>query len=163
MRDNKGTFKRIREPWTPDKWDDGYVDNRGRFRVYRPDYPRHYAEGYALRYHVVWWLKTGSVHPSGTALHHKDGVKTNDRFENLELMDHAKHSLEHNPPRPIYRACARCGTLFEIQHRDMKRRATMKYCSYQCYNLTPRSPEHKRKLAAILNRYRGVRHSIPTF
>lgn len=39
--------------WDSTRWDDGYVDNRGRFRVKRPDCPRAYANGWALRAHLA--------------------------------------------------------------------------------------------------------------
>ena len=67
--DKTGKFVKTAIIWTPETWDMGYVDNRGRFRVYRPDCPRAYASGYALRAHVIWWLKHGEPHTKNHDLH----------------------------------------------------------------------------------------------
>ena len=64
-------------------WNNGWYDNRERFRVYRPDYPRAYSGGYALRAHIVWWLAHKECHPKGTNLHHKNHIKA--IVENLAI------------------------------------------------------------------------------
>ena len=150
-RNNKGVFVRTRNVWTFDTWDDGYVDNRGRFRVYRPDCPRVYALGYALRAHVVWWLTTGQTHPSGTVLHHINEIKTDDRFDNLKILPHGAHSSMH-ASKPEYKVCAFCSKEFPVQHRGKKRRLTMKYCSYECFRKMPVTDAHKANIALGLAR-----------
>ena len=130
-----------RSIWTPETWNDGYIDNRGRFRVFRPDFPRAYALGYCLRAHVVWWLHTGVIHPKGTVLHHKDEIKIHDEFENLELMEHGKHTSLH-ARRPVIKRCARCENEFEVQ-----RRRTKKYCSFDCYSKIPHALSHKKNIS----------------
>ena len=108
----KGTSIRKHFLWTPDTWSDGYYDNRGRFRVYRPDYPRAYKNGYALRAHVVYWLETGEVHPCGTVLHHKNDDRTDDRFENLDMMTHGEHTTYHKIKPLIQLKCKNCNQSF---------------------------------------------------
>ena len=44
-RDANGRFARQLSLWVPEHWNEGYVDSKGRFRVYRPDYPRAYGVG----------------------------------------------------------------------------------------------------------------------
>ena len=130
--------------WDGSNWNDGYIDNRSRFRVYRPDYPRAYAEGYALRYHVVWWLKTGKVHPKGTDLHHKNEVKIDDRFENLELMSHGKHTQHHCylPEAHLIRRCRNCNKEYSLPRHRVAGRAkegfAPQYCSLKCYHSSPK-------------------------
>lgn len=134
-----GQFERKHAPWTPATWDDGYLDNRGRMRVYRPDYPRAYQGGYALRAHVVWWLRTGKAHPAGSELHHKDHNRQNDRFENLEPLSRSRHRKRHQP-RPMARlTCETCGKEFETRAYRLKERV-VKYCSQACYKARPYSP-----------------------
>lgn len=126
-----GRFIRTRkEPWTPARWNDGYVDNRGRFRVYRPDYPRVYALGYALRAHVVWWLHYGKVHPVGTNLHHMDDNKLNDALENLQLIEHGEHVRHHHLDR-VEVTCLRCGKKFMTQ-KGRPKNGRGRYCSRFC-------------------------------
>lgn len=159
VRGKDGKFARIRKhPWTETEWNDGYV-NRGRFRVYRPDYPRVYAEGYALRTHVVWWLHTGQVHPAGTNLHHKNGDRLDDRLENLEIIDHGLHSSLHNRQYHAF-VCQFCGEEFMVSGQRLASRRsegrTPKYCSQQCFHDDHRTltKEHRANISAGLRRWR---------
>ena len=140
-RSDKGTFVRKNQIWTPDTWDVGYFDNRGRFRVYRPDYPRAYSEGYALRSHVVYWLHTGEPHPDGTELHHKNRITSDDRFENLIVLTRSAHQIEHKE-NWILITCANCGAQFK-EHVWRTKNRNIRFCSQKCYHLYPRSTEHK--------------------
>lgn len=139
-RDSSGQFKRLREkPWDGTDWNDGYVDNKGRFRVYRPDYPRAYPEGYALRYHVVWWLTTGKVHPKGTNLHHINEIKSDDRFENLQLMGHGEHTIHHCKKPGVELICKFCNEVFRIPAWRIAQRKREEgyepaFCSQSCYH-----------------------------
>ncbi len=143
VRSSLGTFLRTRQVWTPDSWDDGYTDNRGYFRVYRPDYPKAWADGYAKRYAVVYWLHTKHVPTEYEDLHHKNEVRTDDRFENLELLSHVDHAKEHRPTRATY-ICLGCGTQNEVPRG--KTRATRRFCSQVCYHSSPRKAEHKENI-----------------
>lgn len=138
---------RIRKIWDGSYWDDGYLDNKGRFRVYRPDYPRAYSEGYAMRYHVVWWLATGEVHPKGTNLHHINEIKDDDRFENLELMKHGEHTRYHSylPEAHLTKKCRTCEQEYTLPRYRILGRAkegtTPQYCSQACYHAAPKRDE----------------------
>ena len=124
-----GKWIRTRFHWTPERWDDGVI-SRGRFRVYRPDFPRAYRDGYALRAHVVWWLAKGEAHPKELQLHHKDDDMLNDALDNLELLTHSEHQRVHRGAPPI--PCDRCGTSFS--RKLHKRRYSHNFCSANCYN-----------------------------
>lgn len=133
LRNGDGTFKRILPIWSPKSWDSGYVDNRGYFIVYRPDYPKAYRGGYAKRYHVVYWLQTRQILPDGFILHHVNHVKhhvnhvkTDDRFENLELKLNGVHTTEH---KQTYFICVGCGESTAKDGHGNRH----KYCSHQCY------------------------------
>ena len=153
---NDGKFIRTREEWTSFHWDEGYVDNNGRFRVYRPDYPRAYSLGYALRAHVVWWLKNGCAHPLGTNLHHRNGDRLDDRFINLELMSHADHTKHHCSKGDVTLICKFCQRRFEVKVRKFNSRNRegrfIKYCSQHCYHQMPRSMDHKAAISRGLKR-----------
>ncbi len=128
-----GTFLRTRQPWTPERWDDGYV-NKGRFKVYRPDCPRAFRDGYALRSQVVWWLAKGEPHPRDRELHHKNENKLDDSLENLESLENADHQREHArlDGSRVWFDCAKCGKRFDMpKHRV---RYTRAFCSQACWN-----------------------------
>lgn len=147
-----GRFARTRiEPWTPERWDDGYVDNRGRFRVYRPDYPRAYKYGYCLRAHVVWWLTHGRVHRKGTELHHINQNRLDDRPENLKPLSRSNHRKSDSKSPPIPIECFHCQKIFLAPAHRIRSRPT-KYCSQVCYHASERSDEHKAAITAGLKK-----------
>ena len=162
---NKKTGKYVRtiKLWSPRNWNNGYVDNRGRFRVYRPDCPRAYQEGYALRTHVVWWLHYGECHPIGTNIHHRDENKLNDHIKNLELKTHSQHSIDHNKKSGVSFTCLSCSRLFNLPEWKVRQRTkegtVPKFCSQLCYHNAPRSNEHRKGISSGLKRaYRkGIR------
>ena len=48
--------------------------------------------GYVKRANLVWTENTGQVVKKGYIVHHKNGIKTDDHFSNLELMTYAEHA-----------------------------------------------------------------------
>ena len=145
-----GRFLHSAIPWDASHWDSGYIDNKGRFRVYRPDYPRAYKEGYALRAHVVWWLHTGMVHPVGTNIHHKNEIKFDDSFENLECKTVTQHLGDHF--QKLYEfTCGNCQKQFWVTGDALgKRRREGKlpiYCSQKCSRSAPRSIAHNQAIS----------------
>jgi hypothetical protein len=145
-----GRFMRTQEFWTPENWDAGYTDNKGRHRVYRPDYPRAYKEGYCLRAHVVWWLNTGEICPHGIEIHHKDGSRDNDCFENLIALTNSEHQIIHRR-KLVTITCQVCGKEFSEKLWRVLGRGR-KYCSNECYQKHPRSAESRKKQSDSLKK-----------
>lgn len=145
--------QRIYEPWTAERWGNGFVDNRGRFRVFRPDFPRALPGGYALRAHVVWWLAHGEVHPAGTDIHHRDDDRLNDTLGNLELLAHGAHTTLHHLQEHEF-ICEECLRVFYLSgHRVASRRAEgtlPRFCSQSCYHAHPKSDETRAKMSESL-------------
>jgi len=157
MKGKDGKFARMRnELWTPDRWNDGYIDNKGRFRVYRPDYPRVYALGYALRAHVVWWLKNGKCHPRDSVIHHKSGDRLDDRIENLEVLPRAQHTRLHCSKGNVALVCKFCGKPFGVTVRKFNSRnhegIPIKYCSQKCYHSVPKSKKERQAISMGVKR-----------
>lgn len=120
------------------------MNNRGRFVVYRPDYPRAYENGIALRAHIVWWLNTGTVVPIGWNIHHRNGDKLDDHFENLELVEHVNHSRLHNPKSEgVALECEQCGREYRMLPGKIRGRirdgSLPRFCSQECYHVHPKT------------------------
>lgn len=78
------------------------------------DYPgRTYHHEYIPEHHLVWWQETGEVVGDDEVIHHQNGDKTDNRFENLAKMDRADHSREHQPTNVVVLRCVVCGSIFE--------------------------------------------------
>ncbi len=55
--------------------------------------------GYAYE-HLVVWVSAGNPRPeTDEILHHRNGDKTDNRIENLELLTRAEHNQHHNAER----------------------------------------------------------------
>ena len=67
--------------------EDGYVD------IYLPEYPRARKEGYVLEHILVWEQTHGKSLPPGWIIHHLNGIKSDNRPENLVALSNKKHSL----------------------------------------------------------------------
>jgi len=52
--------------------------------------------GYAYE-HLIVWMAAGNARPArGMVIHHKNGFKTDNRYENLELRSQIEHAGEHH-------------------------------------------------------------------
>lgn len=68
---------------------------------------------YAYDHHVAWWLKTGTVVPEKHVVHHLNGNKKDNRFENLECLSSREHSRGHQKPAERKKVeCEVCGKEF---------------------------------------------------
>ncbi len=153
-RNEDGTFKRIRKPFSLDNFNDGYVDNRGRFRVWLPEHPRAYESGYVLRSIITYELYHGISVPKENDIHHKDENRLNDSKENLEMMTHGEHSAMSNrlPGAHIIRVCQHCQKEFTIERWRLKDPSRGKYCSQKCFHAHKRSKLHRKRISMGLKK-----------
>jgi hypothetical protein len=145
---SNGRFVRTRTPWTPSRWNNGHVDKKGRFRVYRPDCPRAGKDGYCFRAHVVYWLHNGFVHPRNRELHHKDENKLNDKIGNLIPLTHSEHRRIHQE-NWVFIKCKGCGKPFR-EHAWRVASRNVKFCGQKCFHSFPKSKSHRDKISKRL-------------
>jgi HNH endonuclease len=79
------------------------------------------------QHRVIWEIYFGKI-PKGYVVHHKNGIKHDNRIENLECMPHGAHSTHHHELKkaegvPIN--CPQCGKAFASFYGK-------KYCSRKC-------------------------------
>lgn len=67
----------------------------GRVAVYAPHHPGANNRGYVLRSRAVMADYLERPLTSTETVHHRNGDKTDDRIENLELLSHAVHTQRH--------------------------------------------------------------------
>jgi hypothetical protein len=69
---------------------DGYVE------VWRPGHPLASVTGYVSEHRLVAWDAGLLIVPNSSVhVHHKNGIKTDNRLENLEVMTGSEHNRHH--------------------------------------------------------------------
>jgi len=83
-------------------WKGGKLKRRGYVYIKCPHHPRSNNWGFILETHLVMEKKIGrflKYYSKGNAnnevVHHKNGIKDDNRIENLELMKHSEHMRLH--------------------------------------------------------------------
>lgn len=69
---------------------------KGYRQVLRPDHPRADSTGYVMEHIVVWEDMTGASVPETCVVHHLNGDKTDNRIENLCVMQRGAHTTFHH-------------------------------------------------------------------
>jgi hypothetical protein len=78
------------------RWKGGRnLSGHGYWRLYLPDHPSANKSGYVLEHRLVWETEHGQQVPNGCIVHHRDGNKTNNAIDNLELMPFRMHQSMH--------------------------------------------------------------------
>ena len=146
VQGENGRFVRQRISWDGSDWNAGHLV-KGRMRVYRPDYPKCHAEGYAQRAHIVYWLKTGEYPKENECMHHIDGNKMHDEFENLRIVPFGRHTHDHCVRQGVQLVCEQCGKEYMLPVWRVSARTKdghpPKFCSSECFYKYPKSEETK--------------------
>jgi hypothetical protein len=80
------------------RWKGGEIDDgHGRILVYSPNHPNpSYCGTHVYRYRLVMEAHLGRFLTPDEIVHHKNGNITDDRIENLEVMNQSQHARMHN-------------------------------------------------------------------
>lgn len=113
--------------------------SNGYRRIYRPGHPLADPTGMVLEHRAVVH-DAGVAIPPGHHVHHRNGVKTDNRIGNLEVLPASEHHRQHareagyivnqfgRYPLRGTRVCERCGVAFKPWTSDGR------YCSRSCAN-----------------------------
>ena len=78
-------------------WRGGVKTNKQGYRlVLCPEHHRADSSGYVMEHILVWERESGSLLPDKCCIHHLNGVKNDNRIENLCVMLHNAHTIHHH-------------------------------------------------------------------
>lgn len=78
-------------------WKGGISTTKKGYRlVLCPEHPRADTRGYVMEHILVWERETGLSVPLNCCIHHLNGDKTDNRIQNLCLMQHTAHTVFHH-------------------------------------------------------------------
>lgn len=75
------------------------LSKTGYIRIYFPDHPKSDSFGYIFEHDLIMECAIGRwLHPD-EVVHHKNGIKTDNRLKNLELLTRSEHMSLHRKER----------------------------------------------------------------
>ena len=78
----------------------GYT-NQGYVREYSPDHPNADRQGFLFQHRLVAECYLGRLLTKKEQVHHKNGDRQDNRWENLEVMSQQEHYAHHHQPIPL--------------------------------------------------------------
>lgn len=113
----------------------GRTMREGYVLIYSPNHPNKTSRGYVRENRLVLEEKLGRYLKPKEFAHHINGIRDDNRPENLKLMIHSEHSRHHgylrfNPHNQIKCICLNCNTEFNRYKSQVRKYV---FCSKKCY------------------------------
>ena len=103
--------ERLKNPENHPAWKGGRAKHGDYIKVKFYDHLRANKYGYVLEHIIVWEQFNGKPVPRGHAIHHLNGIKNDNRPENLVAIAHAEH---------IHRGVPYQKRIIELEEENMK-------------------------------------------
>jgi len=97
------------------RWKGGKKLNRGYLELLMPDHPQANCAGYVREHRLVMERHLGRSLKKNEVVHHINGIKTDNRIENLQLLDVKEHNRNNYKMRSLI-TCPHCKCKFEYRH-----------------------------------------------
>lgn len=94
----------------------GLKTSHGYVLLRRPDHPMATRAGYVMEHRLVMAREIGRPLRANEVVHHTNGVKEDNRPENLELMTESEHNSLPKPPASK-KECPHCGGMLALSNR----------------------------------------------
>jgi len=94
-------------------WKGGQFIDRGYVYIYKPEHPKAMANGYIKRARLVLEKKLGRPLLPRMKVHHINGIKDDDRPENLQEISQSEHARYHGKNANLGLKCEECGQVFK--------------------------------------------------
>ena len=75
------------------------ISSTGYVRLYFPDHPKSDSFGYIFEHDLIMECAVGRWLQPNEVVHHKNGIKTDNRLKNLELLTRSEHMSLHRKER----------------------------------------------------------------
>lgn len=99
-------------------WKGGkYTDKDGYIRILQPGHPAATQIGYVLEHRLVMERKIGRFLRSTEVVHHINGIRNDNRIENLELMGKSEHDSRTGKERKYPSTSGFRGVSFDSSRR----------------------------------------------
>lgn len=72
-------------------WKGGKIIHHGYIYIHAPDHPYSHPNGYVHEHRLVMEKKLGRYLEQYEDIHHINGIKDDNRIENLQLLSHSQH------------------------------------------------------------------------
>lgn len=94
---NKLIMSKAKEGEKSSSWKGGRKTNKdGYILLLRKDHPNSDKNGYIFEHRIVMEEYIGRLLQQNEIVHHKNGIKNDNRIENLELMTNSQHTIKHH-------------------------------------------------------------------
>lgn len=147
-------------------------DKSGYVLVFMPDHPMHDSRGYVRQHRLVMEDYLKRILNNNEVVHHKNGLKDDNRIENLEILSPSEHMTHHSTVRRItdsMREKVRQVRLHESKEtREKRQQSLLAYYTFNSSHLLGKkfSKETREKMSLARKRQKpptlGMKHSKET-
>lgn len=105
--------------------------------IYAPNHPNRTIHNYIMEHRLVMERHLNRLLRRDEVIHHLNGIRSDNRLENLELLSASEHTKRHPPDRWrvlwVDKTCLNCKEVFKITSL-VNKNTRRKYCSQKCYH-----------------------------
>lgn len=96
-----------------------YFGNKDYVTIKAPDYPGYKYQGlYCYEHHYVWWKNTGElVNKNINMIHHVNGNKKDNVFENLKKITLDEHNKIHRKGKPLKESTKKKLRIYNLKNK----------------------------------------------